>query len=220
MSARSLNLTPELRDYLLSVGVREDPRHVALREETAALSEARMQISPEQGALMAMLVRLTGARRILEVGTFTGYSALAMALALPADGHVTCCDVSEEWTAVARRHWDAAGVGDRITLHLGPALDTLDRLLSAGGSDRYDMAFVDADKENLPNYHERCLQLVRRGGAVLYDNVLWGGSVVDPDDQEPSTQAIRQLNAQIHADERVDVVLVPIGDGLTIARRR
>ncbi len=220
MSARTLNLTERVRDYLISVGVREDPALVALREETAGLEDAAMQISPEQAALMQMLVRLVGARQVLEVGTFTGYSALAMALALPEDGRVTCCDVSEEWTAIARRHWDAAGLGDRITLHLGPALDTLDRLLDEGEADGFDLAFVDADKASYLAYHERCLQLVRRGGAILFDNVLWGGSVADPDDQKASTIAIRELNAALRDDERVDLALVPVGDGLTIARRR
>ncbi|MEO0602709.1 MAG: class I SAM-dependent methyltransferase, partial [Myxococcota bacterium] len=146
MSARTLNLTPELHQYLLTVGVREAPELAALREETASLEQAGMQISPEQGALMQQLVWLTGARRIVEVGTFTGYSALAMALALPSDGHLVCCDVSEEWTAIGRRHWAAAGMGDRITLHLGPAVQTLDRLLADGAAGTYDLAFIDADK--------------------------------------------------------------------------
>jgi len=220
MSARTLNLTDPLLEYLRAVGVREDPALTTLREETANLEQRGMQISPEQGALMGMLVKLMGAKRVLEVGTFTGYSALAMARALPEDGHVTCLDVSEEWTAIARRHWDAAGVGDRITLRLGPAMDSLDQMIAEGRAEQFDLAFIDADKTGMPGYHERCLQLVRTGGALLFDNVLWGGSVVDDDDHRDDTEAIRALNAKLHADERVDVVLVPVGDGLFVARKR
>ncbi len=218
MSSSTLNLTPALRDYLVAIGVRESPQLARLREETAALPASGMQISPEQGALMAMLVRLTGARRILEVGTFTGYSSLAMAEAMPEDGRVTCCDHSAEWTAVARRYWTEAGLADRFDLRLGDALDSLDALVAEGAS--FDLAFVDADKERYLTYHERCLALLRAGGVLLYDNVLWGGAVIDADNQSPSTLGVRALNEALAADERVDVVVVPIGDGLTIARKR
>ena len=220
MSARTIQLTEPVRDYLLSVGVREDPALVALREETKPLESAMMQICPEQGAFMAMIVKLLGARRILEVGTFTGYSALAMALAMGRDGHITCCDVSEEWTAIGRRHWDAAGVGDRIDLRLAPALDTIAALREGGGDGTFDLVFVDADKTNYLAYHEACLPLLRAGGALLFDNVLWSGSAADATDERESTRAIRELNAFLATDDRIDLVMLPIGDGLTIARKR
>ncbi|MEN0068133.1 MAG: class I SAM-dependent methyltransferase [Myxococcota bacterium] len=220
MSSGSWALADEVKDYLVAMGVREASALAELRIATADLEQSGMQISPEQGAFMQMIVRLTGARQILELGTFTGYSALAMALALPSDGHITCLDTSEEWTTMARQHWQEAGVGDRITLHLGPALDTLDQWLAEGRTNAFDLAFVDADKANLLAYHERCLPLLKPGGAILYDNVLWGGSVVDSSNQKPSTEAIRALNRTLHADERVDIVMVPVGDGLTIARKR
>ena len=220
MSARTLDLTEPVRDYLLAHGVREPEVLVRLRQRTAALTQAGMQICPEQGALMAVLVRLMGARRLLEVGTFTGYSALAMALALPSDGHLTCCDISEEWTAIGREFWEEAGVAQRIDLRLGPALDTLDELIAQGGAGTYDLAFVDADKQNYLAYHERCVELVRRGGALLYDNVLWGGSVAKADDERPDTVAIRALNTRLRQDDRVEIAMVPIGDGLTICYRR
>lgn len=218
MSAGTLNVTPELRRYLLDVGVREDPVLAELRAETAQLPESRMQISPEQGALMGMLARLIGAKRALEIGTFTGYSSIVLARALPDDGRVTCCDRSEAWTTIARRYWDVAGVAHKIELRLGPAVETLDGLVAEGRT--YDLAFVDADKENLVAYHERALQLVRPGGAILYDNVLWGGRVIDADDATPATEGVRALNRMVAGDDRVDVAMVPIGDGLTICRRR
>jgi len=220
MSSATLALTETLRRYLLDVGVREHPLLARLRAETAPLPEAMMQIGPEQGAFMAMLVKLMGARAILEVGTFTGYSALAMALAQPEGGRLVCCDVSVPFTDMARRYWREAGVADRIDLRIGPALDTLDSLLAAGRAGTFDLAFVDADKENYLGYHERCLALLRQGGATLFDNVLWGGSVIDPTDDRSSTRAIRELNRGLREDDRVDLVLVPIGDGLTIARKR
>ena len=179
-----------------------------------------MQIAPEEGALLALLVRLLPARRILEVGTFTGYSSTAMALAQPADGRVVCCDVSAEWTDVARRAWSDAGVADRVTLHLAPAVETLDSLLAAGEEGSYDLAFIDADKPNYDAYYERALRLVRAGGLIAIDNVLWSGRVADASDHDESTEAIRALNAKIAADERVDVVMLPIADGLTLARVR
>lgn len=220
MSASTLPLTPELRDYLLKVGVREDPLLARLRRETADHPAARMQICPEQGAVMTMLARLLGVRRAVEVGTFTGYSSLALLQGMPSYGAMTCCDLSEEYTAIAKRYWREAGVAERVDLRLGPALDTLDALLAEGRDGSYDLAFVDADKENYLGYHERCLSLVRPGGVLLYDNVLWGGSVIDPENQNASTVAIRELNDFLAQDHRVDVVMLPVGDGLTLARRR
>ena len=220
MSNRTIQLSDELYAYAQRVGVREPDLLRQLREETARLPQSRMQISPEQGALMAMLVGLMGARRCLEVGTFTGYSALSVALALPADGRLVCCDLSREWTDVARRYWDSAGVADRIELRIGPAIDTLDALLAEGDADSFDFAFIDADKPNYDGYYERALRLVRPGGVIAIDNVLWSGAVIDPEDDTPDTRAIRALNDKIAGDERVDAVLVPIGDGLTLARRR
>ena len=218
MSSRTLPLTPELRDYLLRVGVREPAILARLRDETAKLPRAGMQICPEQGALMTLLARLVGAERALEVGTFTGYSSLALLAGMPADGRITTLDVDPEMTAIARRYWKEAGVEDRVELVLAPALETLDRLIREQRT--YDVAFIDADKENMPTYYERALQLLRPGGIVLVDNVLWDGRVADASNQEASTVAIRKLNDTIGADDRVDVVMVPVGDGLTIARKR
>lgn len=220
MSNRSIGLAEDVHAYLLSVGVREPEVLRALRAETAELEMAQMQIAPEEGAALAMLVRLLGARRILEIGTFTGYSSTAMALALPADGRIVCCDVSEEWTDIARRAWTAAGVADRVDLRLAPALDTLDDLLATDHAGTFDLAFIDADKENYLNYYERSLRLVRRGGLITIDNVLWSGRVADPSDTDESTEAIRELNALIAADDRVDVAMLPVADGLTLARIR
>lgn len=221
MSTRSIGLSDELHRYLVSVSVREHPVQTRLREVTAGFGgPSRMQIAPEQGQFMALLVRLTGARRILEVGTFTGYSALSMALAFPADGHITCCDVSAEWTEIGRRHWDEAGVGRLIDLRIAPALETLDGLLADGAADSYDMAFIDADKTNYDGYLERCLRLVRPGGLIAIDNTLWGGSVADPSNSTPDTLALRALNEKLARDPRVMISLVPIGDGLTLAIRR
>jgi O-methyltransferase len=218
MSNGSIGLDEALNAYLVQAGVREHPVLTELRKTTAAMPNASMQIAPEEGALLALLVRLLPARRILEVGTFTGYSSTAMALAQPSDGTITCSDVSEEWTDIARRAWTDAGVADRVALRLGPAVETLDALLAAGEAGRYDLAFIDADKPNYDNYYERGLQLVRPGGLIAIDNVLWSGRVADPADRDESTDAIRTLNAKIAADERVDVVMVPIADGLTLAR--
>ena len=220
MSNGSIGLDEALNDYLVRTGVREHPVLAELRHSTAEMPNANMQIAPEEGALLAMLVRVLPARRILEVGTFTGYSSTAMALAQPADGQVVCCDVSAEFTDVARRAWAAAGVADRISLRLGPALETLDALLAAGEAGSFDLAFIDADKPNYDAYYERALKLVRPGGLVAIDNVLWSGRVADPSDHDESTEVIRALNAKIAADERVDVAMVPIADGLTLARVR
>jgi predicted O-methyltransferase YrrM len=220
MSVRTLGLDPKLYDYLLAVSVREPAVLAALREETSKLPGAGMQISPEQGQFMRLLVELLGAQRTLEVGVFTGYSSLCVALALPADGELVACDVSAEYTAIARRYWQQAGVEGRIRLELRPALETLDRLVASGAGGSFDFAFIDADKDNYLAYYERALTLLRRGGLIAIDNVLWGGSVADPEDQKPSTLAIRALNARLRDDERVSVSLVPIGDGLFLARKR
>jgi predicted O-methyltransferase YrrM len=220
VSRRTLTLTDALHDYVLAQGVRESDVARRLRAETATLPMARMQISPEQGALMQMLVRLLGARRALEVGTFTGYSALVVATALPEDGRLIACDVSEEWTRVARRYWEEAGVAGRIDLRLQPALATLDGLLADGAAGSFDFAFIDADKGNYDGYYERALRLLRVGGLAAIDNTLWSGAVVDAARDDDDTRAIRALNARIHADARVDVVLLPVGDGLTLARKR
>ncbi len=221
MSYRSLELHQGLWDYILSVSSREPAILKQLREETAATQPmARMQIGPDQGQLMALLVRLIGARRCLEVGTFTGYSALAVALALPAEGRVITCDVDETTTAIAQRYWQQAGVGTRIELRLGPALGTLDGLLAAAGESSFDFAFIDADKTNYDAYYERTLRLLRPGGLVAIDNVLWNGAVADPGKNDADTAALRALNRKLHRDERIDLSLLPIGDGLTLARKR
>lgn len=220
MSTKSFFLDDRLYEYLLSVSLRDDPVAARLRRETARLAESNMQIAPEQAQFLALLVRLTGARRTLDIGVFTGYSALAVARALPADGRVVALDVSEEWTAVAREYWAEAGVADRVDLRLAPALESLDGLIAAGDRGRFDFAFIDADKENYRAYYERCLELLRPGGVVAVDNVLWSGSVADPSDHERDTEAIRAFNAALHRDERIDLSMVPIADGLTLAVKR
>ena len=222
MSSHTIQLTDALRDYLLREGLRESAAARALRAETRAATRWHvMQISPEQGAFMAQLVRLVGARRVIEVGTFTGYSALVVAEALPADGSIVACDTSAEWTAIGRPFWERAGVADKIDLRLRPALETLDALLAAGEAGRFDFAFIDADKVNYDAYYERCLQLLRTGGVVGIDNVLWGGRVVDAAaDDDEDTRAIRALNAKVRGDARVDATMLPIGDGFTLAIKR
>jgi len=216
MSNRTLNLTDDLLAYVRDHGVREHPVLSRLREDTARLPMAQMQIAPEQGAFMALLVQLTGATRILEIGTFTGYSSTAMALALPPDGRMTCLDVSEEWTDRAREAWRDAGVTDRVDLRIGPAADSLGEL----EEDTFDLAFIDADKTGYDDYYEGCLRVVRAGGLILIDNVLQGGRVVDELASDENVAAIRALNAKIAADERVDMTLLPVADGLTMARVR
>jgi caffeoyl-CoA O-methyltransferase len=220
MTNRSISLTDSLYEYLLSVSLREPDLLRRLREETAALPNARMQIAPEQGQFMALLVQLTGARRCLEVGVFTGYSSLAVALALPDGGRIVACDVSDEWTTVARRYWSAAGVAHKIDLRLAPALETLEGLLAAGEAGSYDFAFLDADKENYLRYYELALGLVRPGGLIVADNTLWSGRVIDPSNGEAATVALRRFNETVHTDDRIDLSLVPVGDGLTLARKR
>ncbi|WP_420426772.1 class I SAM-dependent methyltransferase [Algiphilus sp.] len=220
MTNRSIQMTEALHAYLLAHSLREDAVLQALREETASLPERNMQISPEQGQFMQLLLRLMGARRCLEVGTFTGYSALAMAQVLPADGEVVTCDCSEEWTRIASRYWQQAGMQQRIVLKLGTAADSLAALLDEGQGGRFDFAFIDADKAGYAHYYESCLQLVRAGGLIAIDNTLWDGRVVDPATTDTATEAIRAFNAALHADTRVDISMVPIGDGLSLARKR
>jgi predicted O-methyltransferase YrrM len=216
MSSRTINLTDEVVAYVHRHGVREHPVLAALRERTAPMPQSNMQIGPDQGAFMAMLVRLMGARRILEIGTFTGYSSTAMALALPDDGRITCCDVSREWTDIAQQAWLDAGVAHKVELRLAPATETLAALDDAS----FDLAFIDADKPNYDAYYEGCQRVVRPGGLILIDNVLWSGDVADPSVDNDNVRAIRALNEKIAADERVDLVLLPLADGLTMARVR
>jgi predicted O-methyltransferase YrrM len=220
MARRSIGLSDALEDYLHEVSLREPELLRRLREETRQLPQGGMQISPDQGQFMAMLVKLVGARRCLEIGTFTGYSALVVALALPPDGRVVCCDVSEDFTAIGRRYWQEAGVGGKIELRLGPALGTLDALLQQGRAGTFDFAFIDADKSNYDGYYERSLRLLRPGGLIAIDNVLWSGAVADRRHKDPDTLALRALNAKLHDDERVDLAMLSIGDGLTLALKR
>jgi len=220
MSVRTINLDERLYRYLLEHSLREHPVQRELREATRDMPHAGMQIGPEQGQLMALLVRLLDARRTIEVGVFTGYSALSVALALPADGRLVACDVNEEWTAMARKYWAKANVAERIDLHLAPALQTLDELIAAGEAGRYDFAFIDADKPNYPGYYERCLLLLRAGGLIAVDNTLWSGAVADPANNDRDTVAIRAFNEALHRDARVEISLLPIGDGLTLALKK
>ncbi len=220
MSNRTLQMDERLYDYLLGVSLRESDLLRELRERTGQLAEHSMQIAPEQGQFMALLLRLTGARRCIEVGVFTGYSSLVCAEALGPSGHLLACDINAEWTAIAREFWQRGGVADRIDLHLAPALETLDAELAEGGADSFDFAFIDADKEGYLEYYERCLRLLKPGGLVAVDNVLWSGDVARPEVSDPDTAAIRRFNEQLHGDPRVDLSLVPIADGLTLARKR
>lgn len=210
----------DLSDYVDSNWLRENLLKRRLREETARLPQAGMQISAHHGQQMALLARAVGAKRAVEAGTFTGYSALCVAEALLADGKLWCCDVSDEWTRIGRRYWKEAGVDSKIELTVGPALNTLDWLLAQGLGEQLDMAFIDANKNDYDAYYERCLKLLRRGGLILIDNVLWGGSVVDGTDKSEDTRAIRALNAKLKADERVDLTLFAVGDGMTCALKR
>jgi len=219
MANRTLNLDATLLDYVVAHSVREHPAQVALREATRAHPHAGMQIGPEQGQLMALLVRLIGARRCIEIGVFTGYSALTVALALPPDGYLLACDISDEYTRVGRPFWEAAGVDTKIDLRLGPALQTLDAQLATGDGGAFDFAFIDADKSGYDAYFERCLALLRPGGLIAIDNVLWSGSVARPA-RDADTRALQALNDKLHADERIDLAMLPLGDGLTLARKR
>jgi predicted O-methyltransferase YrrM len=218
MSNKTLCITEELYEYMLSVSLREPDVLHELRVETAQDEKANMQISPEQGQFMGLLVKLLGAERTLDIGVYTGYSSLSIALALPKGGRVLACDVNREWTDIARRYWRKAGVDDMIELHLAPARETLEDLLERG-MNRFDFAFIDADKKNYDLYYEYCLQLIRPGGLIAIDNVLWDGAVADAAVNDDDTVVIRALNRKIHADPRVEVSLVPIADGLGLVRK-
>lgn len=220
MSFRHLPVNDALWDYIRSVTLREPDLLQRLRDETASNPRAVMQITPEQGQFMSLLLQLMNAKRVLEIGVFTGYSSLITALTLPDDGRIIACDVSEEWTSVARRYWREAGVERKIDLRLAPALETLDSLIAQGQRESFDFAFIDADKANHVNYYERALVLIRRGGLIAVDNVLWSGRVIDNSVQDEDTQAIRNLNAKLKADDRVSLSMLPIGDGLTLAMKR
>lgn len=220
MARRTLGLEPQLYDYLLSISLREPDILAQLRAETARHPMGQMQIAPEQGQLMSLLVKLMGVKKALEVGVFTGYSTLAVAIALPKDGKLVACDVSEDYTAIARRYWERAGVSDRIQLHIAPASETLDRLIGAGEANTFDFAFIDADKSSYNQYYEQCLTLVRPGGSIAIDNVLWSGRVADPQVQDKRTSSLRQFNEKLYHDSRIDLSIIPIADGLTLARKR
>ncbi len=220
MSSTTLGLEDTLLAYLRNHSLREPEVLKQLREETLKLPLGVMQVSPEQGQFMALLVRITGATRIVEIGTFTGYSSLVMALALPDSGKLIACDISEDYTNTARQYWQKAGVGDRIELKLAPALETLDALLASGQTGTFDMAFIDADKTEYIGYYERCLQLLKSGGLILVDNVLWGGRVARSEVEDSDTNTLRQFNDLLHQDERIGLSMLPVGDGLTIARKR
>ena len=220
MSSRQVLMTDVLHRYVIENSLREPEVLARLRDETSRLSHAGMQIGPEQGQLMALLAKSIGARRCIEVGVFTGYSSLVVALALPEDGRIVACDISEEWTSIGKRYWAEAGVEHKIDLRLGRATRTLDALIEAGEAGTYDYAFIDADKPSYDAYYERLLQLIRPGGLILIDNVLWSGKVADPSASDADVDALRELNVKLHKDERVDVSLLGIGDGVTLLRKR
>ena len=220
MTNRTLNLDDDLYRYLLDVSLRETPLLTHLREETAQLANAQWQIAPEQGQFMALLVKLTGARRIVEVGTFTGYSALCMAQAMPDDGRLICCDIPGAYNATAERYWREAGLGERIEQRLAPALETLTALEKEGLAGSVDLIFIDADKANYPAYFEHALRLLRQGGLILFDNTLWSGRVLEQSPDSDDTRAIQALNRALKGDARIDLSLLPLGDGLTLCRKR
>lgn len=220
MSNRTLDLSDKVYDYLLNHSLREPDLLAELRHETSELEMSIMQISPEQGQFMSLLVKILGVQRAIEVGVFTGYSSLCVAMAMPADGELIACEMNKEWTSIAKRYWQKAGIADRIKLKLAPAIKTLNTLLADGQAGQFDFAFIDADKTNYKKYYECCLELIRPGGIITIDNVLWGGAVVDETDDSEETQAIRELNDHIHHDDRVEISLLPMGDGLTLVRRR
>ena len=219
MSSNTIVLDQKLREYLLNTSLKEPKVLNILREETSRLDEFQMQISPEQGSFLSFLIGLINAKITLDIGVFTGYSALVVALELPQDGYVTACDTSEEWTDIAQKYWKMAKVEDKINLHIAPAMETLDKLLADGYQEKYDFSFIDADKINYQHYFERSLSLVRKGGLIAIDNVLWGGRVLDKHDTEPATRAIRKFNKKLYQDQRVSISMIPIGDGLTLARK-
>jgi predicted O-methyltransferase YrrM len=220
LSNSPTKLSEELYRYLQSMSLRETDVLRDLRQETAGLPAAVMQVAPEQGQFLAFLVQLIGARNTIEVGVFTGYSALAVALALPTDGQIIACDINKDYTSVAQRYWRRAGVAEKIELHLAPAVQSLQKLITDGRSNSFDFAFIDADKSSYHQYYEQCLQLLRRGGLIAVDNVLWGGSVINQEKTDADTQAIRQFNSFVKVDERVDLTMLSIGDGLTLLRKR
>lgn len=215
-----ITFTDELYDYLLTHTLRETDAQRELRERTAEMPEAELQIAAEQSSVLALLARLVGAKRAIEIGVFTGYSALTVAQCLPPDGTLIACDVSDEWTGIGRPFWEQDGVADRIDLRLAPALETLDRLHADGQAGMFDFAFIDADKGNASNYYERCLSLVRSGGVICVDNTLWGGMIADPERQDADTRAMREINASVQQDERVHMALVNVGDGMLIAMKK
>ncbi|MBU0809828.1 MAG: class I SAM-dependent methyltransferase [Gammaproteobacteria bacterium] len=220
MTTQTLNLDADLYQYLLDVSLRETPLLKRLREETALLTHSRWQIAPEQGQFMALLVQLIGARRIVEVGTFTGYSAICMAQAMPDDGRLICCDIPGDYNATAERYWAEAGLAERIELRLAPALQTLEALAAEGLAGRIDLLFIDADKANYPAYLEHALRLVRQGGLILFDNTLWSGRVLERNPESADTRAIQALNLALRGDPRIDLSLLPLGDGLSLCRKR
>ncbi|WP_330926127.1 O-methyltransferase [Candidatus Sororendozoicomonas aggregata] len=219
MSNTTLPMTENLSRYLITTGTRESSYLKQLREETRHLEDHNMQIAPEQGQFMAMLVQLTNAKAIIEIGVFTGYSSLAMAEVLPKEGHIIACDINEKTTAMAKTYWEKAGVSERIDLRLAPGLETLQQLLDAGRQQSFDLVFIDADKPSYDGYYEKALALLRPGGVILLDNMLWGGQVADDSIQDECAEALRQLNKKIHQDNRVDMVLLPLADGITMIRK-
>ena len=219
MSSDTIELNQSLRDYLINVSVKEPGVLKDLREETLQLDEFQMQISPEQGSFLSFLVKLINAKHTLDIGVFTGYSSLVVALQLPQNGYVTACDTNEEWTEIAQKYWKEAKVEDKIDLHIAPAVETLEKLISNGNEGLYDFSFIDADKINYKHYFEQSLTLVRKGGVIAIDNVLWGGRVLDNSDTEPATRAIREFNSKLYKDDRVAISMIPIGDGLTLAQK-
>lgn len=220
MSSRSTFVKLAIQEYINSISLREPEILVKLREETKGIPHGNMQICPEQGQFMGLMAKMIGARKALEVGVFTGYSALSVALALPQDGKLVACDISEEWTSIARKYWQEAGVAERVELHLAPAIETLNALIAGGESATFDLAFIDADKCNYPTYIDLSLRLLRTGGLLMLDNVLWGGSVLSPPDDDPEAKVLAQVNLSLANDSRVDISLLPIGDGLMLARKR
>jgi len=219
MSNSTIGLDQNLRGYLLTYSLKEHKVLKDLRAYTLKLNEYEMQISPEQGSLLAFLVNIINAKRTLDIGVFTGYSSLVVALALPKDGLVTACDTNVEWTNIAQKYWKMASVDDKIKLHIEPAIKTLDDLIGKGFEGAYDFSFIDADKINYQQYFEKSLALVRKGGVIAIDNVLWGGRVLDRSDSEPATRAIQKFNKKLYKDHRVEITMIPIGDGLTLARK-
>lgn len=219
MTRKTLTINDQIYDYLLSVSLKETDVQQELREETAKLKQAMMQISPDQGQFMALLVKLMNAKKIIEIGVYTGYSSLCMALAMPDDGRIVACDINKEYTDIARRYWQKAGVAEKIELMLAPAIETLNMLLNNGEQDAYDFVFIDADKPEYPDYYERALQLIRPGGLIVIDNMLWYGKPADPSEKDKDTQAIREFNQQLFNDKRVQISMLTIADGVTLAMK-